>query len=162
MHKYYAQINQFSCNLRYDKPKILYMDCFAILPQFAFQAIALHAHCGYKSNPSIKILKSILFFYGSTWFEYIQKTPSCNRTGYKSRLPPLTLRTPAMHLIRASLNAGTTANSTWLIFLPFDLQLRSDIHLHLTCICISPSQTLFDFLTQTTVSVTVFMVLFIF
>lgn len=91
-----------------------------------------------------------------------KKNPSCNRTGYKSRLPPLTLRTPAMHLIRASLNAGTTANSTWLIFLPFDLQLRSDIHLHLTCICISPSQTLFDFLTQTTVSVTVFMVLFIF
>ena len=63
-----------------------------------------------------------------------------------------------MHLIRASLNAGTTANSTGR--LPFDLQLRSDIHLHLTCICIPPSQTLLDFLTQTTVSVTVFMVLF--
>ena len=29
-----------------------------------------------------------------------------------SRLPPLTLRTPALHLIRASINAGITANST--------------------------------------------------
>ena len=43
-----------------------------------------------------------------------KKNPSCNRTGYKSRLPPLTLRTPAMHLIRASINAGITANSTWI------------------------------------------------
>lgn len=44
-----------------------------------------------------------------------KKNPSCNRTGYKSRLPPLTLRTPAMHLIRAPFNAGITANSTWLL-----------------------------------------------
>lgn len=44
-----------------------------------------------------------------------KKIPSCNRTGYKSRLPPLTLRTPATHLIRAPFNAGITANSTWLL-----------------------------------------------
>ena len=129
-------------------------------PQFAFQAIAFHAHCGYKPNPFINPKINFLI-YESTWFKYIQKSrPVVTGRDIISFTTSYTC-TPAMHLIRASYNAGNAANSTWLLYMdksnPFDLQLRSDIHLYLTRICITPSQTLLDFPIQTTVSVTVFM-----